>query len=45
MSKLLIDPALLDAKGREITDSAETFIGNNKKIYEICYKNLKRKYT
>ena len=33
MARLLIDPATLDARGREITDSAETFIGNNKKIY------------
>ena len=32
MARLLIDPATLDARGREITDSAETFIGNNKKI-------------
>ena len=44
MSKLLIDPALLDAKGREITDSAETFIGNNKKIYETVQNMVNSEY-
>lgn len=44
MSRLLIDPATLDARGREITDSAETFMGNNKKIYETVQNMVNSEY-